>query len=32
MLDLVSTIFIAAAFALGCLYVTGCERLKGMRP
>jgi hypothetical protein len=32
MLDLISAVALAAMFTLGCLYVRGCERLKGVRP
>ncbi len=32
MLDLLSILSIAAMFALGFLYVRGCDRLKGTRP
>jgi hypothetical protein len=31
MLDLVSILAIAAMFAVGCLYVWGCDRLRGTR-
>lgn len=31
-LDLISILAIAGMFALGCLYVRGCDRLKGARP
>jgi hypothetical protein len=31
MLDLVSILSTVAMFALACLYVRGCERLKGTR-
>jgi len=32
MLDLVSILSIAAMTTLSCLYVLGCDRLKGRRP
>jgi len=32
MLDLVSILAIAGMFALGCLYVRGCDCLKEVRP
>jgi hypothetical protein len=32
MLDLIAILSTFAMFTLGCLYVCGCERLKGTRP
>lgn len=32
MLDLISILSTAAMFSLACLYIRGCERLKGPRP
>lgn len=32
MLDLISILSTAAMFTLACMYVLGCESLKGTRP